>query len=349
MSEYVLLAQLFVLTPVCHFLLNHPRLNRQSRTRGLLYAALFLLASAVLITLLTLQTCAPSYYSVLSVPTTASAADIRRAYKAAAVRLHPDKNPSSPTAAAEFALLARAYEVLEKPELRSLYDKYGAAASDYALSHPSPGPFVQQAVLDTGLWYVMWLGLTYILCLSRDSVLGRNGAWVLLFLTGAGEYQLLYSAWSPLSALLPFTPAHVKVHFLRSLYPSLMNAARLLSQFVFVDHDAIHRRLMQDILTSNILILNTTRQLQAALERGGTPGALLVGEGKEEVDDGSGTGALATNLRLRNEESRMMRMQQQLADSRQKGQGGLPTWLIPVGLFLAFNYFGRGSTDTARA
>ena len=350
-SMYVLLAQLLVITPVCHYLLNHPRLNRHSRSRGLLYATLFLFATAVLITLLTLQTSAPSYYAVLNTPTSASSADVRRAYKAAAVRLHPDKNPTSPHAAADFALLARAYEVLEKPELRTLYDRYGPTASDYATSHPSPAPYAQQAVLDAALWYVSWLGLTYILCLSRDATLGRNGAWVLLFLTGVAEYQMLYAAFNPLATLLPFTPIHVKIHFLRSLYPSLMNAARLLSQFLFVDHDALHLQLMQQILTSNVLILATVRQVQASVERrGGTGGGEVGGgEGREEVDDGTGTGALPNALRLRNEESRVARLQQQLNQTKQKGQGGLPSWLIPIGLFIAFNYFGRGSPESARA
>ena len=341
MSEYIVLAQFFVITPICGFLLHNPRVNGGNPQRGLLYAILFLLATAVAITLLTLQSSPPSYYAVLSVPTTSTTADIRRAYKAAAVRAHPDKNPT-PTAAAEFTLLSRAYEVLEKPELRQLYDRFGAQAAEYATTHPSSAAFVSQAMMDAGLFYVMWLGLTYILCFGRDATLGRNVAWVLLFLTGVAEYELLYSQhFNPLTWALPYTPVHAKVQFLHALYPSLMHAARLLSQFVFVDHDAIHRQLMQQILLTNAAVLTTLRQLQATVERGQGP----AGEGREEVDDGTGTGALPAGVRLRHEESRMQRAQAQLDSTRVKGSGGLPSWLIPIALMIAFSYFGKGSHE----
>ena len=161
MNEYIALAQFFVIAPVCQFLLQSPRINQNSRQRGLIYAILFLLVTALLLTYLTLSSSPPSYYSLLSTPTTSSLADLKRAYKTAAIRLHPDKNPDA-SAAADFALLTRAYETLEKPESRTLYDRYGPRASDSA-SMPATAQFVQQSMMDAGLWYVTWIGLTYIL------------------------------------------------------------------------------------------------------------------------------------------------------------------------------------------
>ena len=336
MSDYGILLQLFFITPVCHFLLNNPRANQGNKQRGLIYAIAFLLAAALLTAYFSTTASSPSYYSLLNVPTTASTADIRRAYKAAAIRLHPDKNPSV-LAASEFARLQAAYEILEKADTRAVYDRWGEEAAVRSVREPSTTAFSSQRTMDTLLFYVVWLALTYILCLSRDAVLGRNAAWVLLFCTGVAEYQMLYGAFNPLSSLLPFTPLFDKVAFLHHLYPALMNACRLLSQFLYVDYDALERAFMRDILLSNIQILRTVQQIQLTIEKGrARPG--------EEKDDGTGTGALPVDEQLRVQQARLERQQAMLADTKVKSSGGLPSWAIPVGLFILFNVLGRGSS-----
>ena len=340
MSEYLALIQFFVVAPVCQFLLTPSRVNHNSRRRGLVYAVFFLLLTCLLLTAFQLSTSPTSYYSLLNSPITATSADLRRAYKAAAIRLHPDKNPT-PSAADEFTLLTKAHDILQNAEHRSLYDRHGPAAAEYAASHPSTGQWMNQAMFDAGLWYLMWGGLTYVLCMGKAAVMGRNIAWTLLFLTALAEYHLVLRQWDPLTSLFPHTPAFEKVQFLRALYPSLMNAARLLSQFLFVDRDALHFALMRDVLASNVLILSTLRQVQATVERGGVGGG-VVGEGREDVDDGTGTGALPSHLRLRNEESRIARLQGQLVEGGSGGKRGLPSWVIPVGLFVLANWLGRG-------
>ena len=336
MSDYGILLQLFFITPVCHFLLNNPRANQNNKQRGLLYAILFLLAAALLTAYASTTASPPSFYSLLNVPTTASTADIRRAYKTAAIRLHPDKNPSA-SAATDFARLQTAYEILEKTDTRAVYDRWGEEAAMRSVREPSTAAFTGQRTMDTLLFYVVWLALTYILCLSRDALLGRNAAWVVLFCTGVAEYQMLYGSLNPLSSLLPQMPLFDKVAFLHHLYPALMNACRLLSQFLFVDYDAMERAFMRDILVSNMHILRTVQQIQLTVERGkARPG--------EEKDDGTGTGALPVDEALRVQQGRLERQAQILAETKVKNAGGLPSWVVPVGLFILFNYFGKGSS-----
>lgn len=67
------------------------------------------------------------YYKILGVTKSASAADIKRAYRKLSLKYHPDKNPS-PDAASKFAEIATAYDVLSDPDKRKAYNQGGEEA-----------------------------------------------------------------------------------------------------------------------------------------------------------------------------------------------------------------------------
>ncbi|KAJ3292327.1 hypothetical protein HDU79_001537 [Rhizoclosmatium sp. JEL0117] len=69
---------------------------------------------------------AESYYDILGVGKDADADQIRRAYRKAALKCHPDKKGDDPVAAEQFQKLLKAYEVLSDEKKRQVYDKYGA-------------------------------------------------------------------------------------------------------------------------------------------------------------------------------------------------------------------------------
>ena len=71
---------------------------------------------------------ARDYYEVLGLNSSASQADIKKAYRKLAMKYHPDKNKDDPEANKKFAELTDAYEVLKDEEKRGRYDKYGADA-----------------------------------------------------------------------------------------------------------------------------------------------------------------------------------------------------------------------------
>jgi len=67
------------------------------------------------------------YYEVLGVEKTASAEDIKKAYRKKAIQYHPDKNPGDKAAEEKFKEAAEAYEVLSDPQKRQRYDQFGMA------------------------------------------------------------------------------------------------------------------------------------------------------------------------------------------------------------------------------
>lgn len=68
------------------------------------------------------------YYELLEVDRTASAEEVKRAYRKLAVKYHPDHNPNSVEAEEQFKALSEAYTVLSDPDKRRRYDQMGHAA-----------------------------------------------------------------------------------------------------------------------------------------------------------------------------------------------------------------------------
>ncbi len=66
------------------------------------------------------------YYEILGIGRSASDEEIKKAYRALALKYHPDKNKGDEQAESRFKEAAEAYEVLSDPEKRAAYDRYGS-------------------------------------------------------------------------------------------------------------------------------------------------------------------------------------------------------------------------------
>src|SRR5208283_2541175 len=89
------------------------------------------------------------YYGILGVKKTASADDVRKAFRKLARKYHPDVNPGYKSAEEKFKALSEANEVLSDPKKRKIYDQVGfysdnidpATAEAYARAGAQGGGF----------------------------------------------------------------------------------------------------------------------------------------------------------------------------------------------------------------
>src|SRR5690349_8658638 len=89
------------------------------------------------------------YYETLGIKKSASADEIRKAFRKLARKYHPDVNPGDKTAEEKFKAISEANDVLSDPKKRKIYDQLGfysdnidpAAAEAYARGGGQPGDF----------------------------------------------------------------------------------------------------------------------------------------------------------------------------------------------------------------
>lgn len=79
------------------------------------------------------------YYEVLGVDRSASADEIKKAYRKLAIKYHPDKNPGNKEAEEKFKEAAEAYSVLSDDDKKAKYDQFGHAGVDGAAPDFSGG------------------------------------------------------------------------------------------------------------------------------------------------------------------------------------------------------------------
>lgn len=70
------------------------------------------------------------YYEILGIQKSATAAEVKKAYRKKAIEFHPDKNPDDTEAESKFKEAAEAYEVLSNADKKARYDQFGHQAFD---------------------------------------------------------------------------------------------------------------------------------------------------------------------------------------------------------------------------
>lgn len=84
---------------------------------------------------------AEDYYRTLGVSKTATPEEIKKAYRTQARKLHPDLNPNDPKAKEKFQQLQEAFDVIDNPEKRKIYDQFGVSPDKMGQGPSGEGGF----------------------------------------------------------------------------------------------------------------------------------------------------------------------------------------------------------------
>lgn len=90
------------------------------------------------------------YYSVLGIKRSASQEEIKRAYRKAVFRYHPDRNPGDNEAAGKFKQVLDAYEILSDSQRRANYDQVTGPAQAESEAEEEPAEESPQFGSDPG-------------------------------------------------------------------------------------------------------------------------------------------------------------------------------------------------------
>jgi len=96
---------------------------------------------------------ASDFYERLGVPPSADADEVRKAYRKAARRTHPDRNPNDARAALRFRRIREAYEVLSDEDARSTYDR--RRASSVQSTGLTAAPKMQAGCMAYAAWRIL--------------------------------------------------------------------------------------------------------------------------------------------------------------------------------------------------
>jgi molecular chaperone DnaJ len=81
------------------------------------------------------------YYETLGCQKSASAQEIKAAFRKAAMGCHPDRHPGDHTAEVRFKEVNEAYDVLKDNQRRAAYDRFGHAAFENGMNGRGPSGF----------------------------------------------------------------------------------------------------------------------------------------------------------------------------------------------------------------
>jgi len=261
---------MFVISPATKHFLNPQRYEKQ---RGLLYAISFLVVIAALTVGYELRDNPPNYYTALGVDRQASPGDIKKAYYKLSKEMHPDKS-TSPTANEDFARLQRMQEILLDPQLRQEYELFGDQGMEYARKGQNTS-VVSQALVNMGVYYAIWLLLTYFLTSGNAFNGARMWSMAGLLVLAMIEFKMKISHDDPFK-FASQTPVFEKMEWLHRLYPPFMNGCRIISMSLFVDVEQLRNIMLNHLVLQQREIMRVLLGIQQQLgSSAATTGATL--------------------------------------------------------------------------
>lgn len=264
-----LLGYLLLLIPL-EFLMTSPRVVKDANRRKAVMLSGGLLALVASIKLgFELMHKEPSYYDMMEVPPGAPLSDIKKGYKRASLRVHPDKltaagGEDDETSDEAFLALKAAYDVLHDTHLRDLYNKFGPPGIENKSD-------TNALLAGLGFFYVVWLAVAYLLTRRKSVARAQTWSFTGLLALGIFEYQACILDFDFLEEALPQLAMFEKIELLHRLYPVYLLGARMVAWLIFEDVDTYNALVLQRLHAKTDMLLLMIRDHYMAVTKGRQP------------------------------------------------------------------------------
>jgi curved DNA-binding protein CbpA len=215
--------------PVTQWLVSPQR--KYSRTKGVIFAILFMASVSALHIWYESQESGPNHYRMLNVPRSAGMSYLKKAYRHLSLELHPDKNKAA-YAEEEFRKVKAAYDVLSDADLRHVYDRLGTDGVKVAMHHVIDHKYIITQML---VYYASTTILAFLMNFSEatgDSMsVSMFGMLVMLLLETLFKLEKVdLPTW-----LLPYNTTYDIISTMHRVFPAFMSGSRCIIGSFLVD------------------------------------------------------------------------------------------------------------------
>lgn len=185
----------------------------------------------------------PNLYGILEINRHSSPLEIRKAYKDASKKYHPDKNPD---AVDIFRDIKSSYDILMDEVQRDVYNRFGDGTLEF-----DPRKDEMKLLSEVATVYVFWTIVAFIATLPAGARASRTWIMIVGILLLSIEVVLCLTE-TPIPewvSLNKRTTEYELLFMLHSIFPGLILGFRCLSEYLYVDVDSSSILVLQDVFT----------------------------------------------------------------------------------------------------
>lgn len=201
----------------------------------------------------------PNLYGVLDVNRHSSVLEIRKAYKEASKKYHPDKNPD---AVDIFREIKTSYDILIDEAQRDIYNRFGDGKLDF---DPRKDEF--QLISEMLTVYVFWTITSYIATMPSGARASRTWIMIIGIVVMAIEVVLCLTEttmpeWASLNKR---STEYELIYMLHSIFPGLIIGFRCLSEYLYVDVNSSSILVLEDVFQQQENLHSLLQDVQTTL------------------------------------------------------------------------------------
>mmetsp|Transcript_4832 Transcript_4832/g.5635 ORF Transcript_4832/g.5635 Transcript_4832/m.5635 type:complete len:345 (-) Transcript_4832:1212-2246(-) len=278
-------------------------------------------------------------FRIIGVSRAATDSEIRKAYKIAALELHPDRNIDDPNAEEKFLEFKEAYDKLLNAEFRDAYDRWGDSGTEWQEKNQDMSFLGGVQVL---ISYVIFAAVTFIITLTSSDTNARVICLSGLMLLAGIEGQLRFQGTDFTMPFFNWLALHQMIQLMHRSYYTFVTGTIAFQNLTYFDPNSVTMEILKKLILQNNEIqqrlLELDQELRITGKQGGfskkVAGVNALGSSTANIEVNGAPNAMDGKNMPRNLQARK-RLNQ---GPPPRGRSKIPSWAIMVGIYIFFNY-----------